>query len=289
MTGGVTLRISILIIWRRLVLPCPLTEAQPGDVLLCCFGSSVPNHAAIYCGDGEMLHHIPEQLSKRERYTDKWQRRTHSLASPGMARICLYGDLQRFGRRIDLRENGAEAIRALATQLPAFRQKLSDGWYQVRIAGRDVSTSGLTAQLHETLPDGAVIHIVPRVAGAKSGGVFQIVPGCRHCRIILYRRSHPCSMGAAIGAGGMTGILFSRCQYGARWCGADAGTESQNSRTQTTDNGKQNTYFSSLDNMVARGNVLPVLYGEMRGVTRDFSGDQHGRRRDGGQVVVIGA
>ena len=69
-------------------------------------------------------------------------------------------------------KTGAEAIRALATQLPAFRQKLSDGWYQVRIAGRDVSTSGLTAQLHETLPDGAVIHIVPRVAGAKSGGVF---------------------------------------------------------------------------------------------------------------------
>ncbi|EHS3314624.1 phage tail protein, partial [Escherichia coli] len=27
----------------------------------------------------ELLHHIPEQLSKRERYTDKWQRRTHSL------------------------------------------------------------------------------------------------------------------------------------------------------------------------------------------------------------------
>ncbi|ELR3400292.1 phage tail protein, partial [Escherichia coli] len=57
----------------------PLSAAQPGDVLLCCFGSSVPNHAAIYCGDSELLHHIPEQLSKRERYTDKWQRRTHSL------------------------------------------------------------------------------------------------------------------------------------------------------------------------------------------------------------------
>ncbi|EKG3816235.1 C40 family peptidase [Escherichia coli] len=60
-------------------LQVPLSAAQPGDVLLCCFGSSVPNHAAIYCGDGELLHHIPEQLSKRERYTDKWQRRTHSL------------------------------------------------------------------------------------------------------------------------------------------------------------------------------------------------------------------
>ncbi len=66
---------------------------------------------------------------------------THTLplASPGMARICLYGDLQRFGRRIDLRKTGAEAIRALATQLPAFRQKLSDGWYQVRIVRAGVS------------------------------------------------------------------------------------------------------------------------------------------------------
>ncbi|STJ81960.1 phage tail assembly protein [Escherichia coli] len=103
---------------------------------------------------------------------------THTLplASPGMARICLYGDLQRFGRRIDLRvKTGAEAIRALATQLPAFRQKLSDGWYQVRIAGRDVSTSGLTAQLHETLPDGAVIHIVPRV---RRGQVRWRNPDC---------------------------------------------------------------------------------------------------------------
>lgn len=47
----------------------------------------------------------------------------------------------------------------------------------------------------------------------------------------------------------------------------------------STDNGKQNTYFSSLDNMVARGNVLPVLYGEMRVGSRWSLRDQHGRRR----------
>ncbi|SQX04083.1 phage minor tail protein [Escherichia coli] len=40
-------------------------------------------------------------------------------------------------------KTGAEAIRALATQLPAFRQKLSDGWYQVRIA-YDQPTSDIT-------------------------------------------------------------------------------------------------------------------------------------------------
>ncbi|OOD56245.1 phage tail protein, partial [Escherichia coli] len=167
---------------------------------------------------------------------------THTLplASPGMARICLYGDLQRFGRRIDLRvKTGAEAIRALATQLPAFRQKLSDGWYQVRIAGRDVSTSGLTAQLHETLPDGAVIHIVPRVAGAKSGGVFQIVLGAAAIAGSFFTAGATlAAWGAAIGAGGMTGILFS---LGASMVlGGVAqmlAPKARTPRTQTTDNG----------------------------------------------------
>ncbi|EBD3760703.1 tail assembly protein, partial [Salmonella enterica subsp. enterica serovar Enteritidis] len=105
---------------------------------------------------------------------------THALhlATPGMARICLYGDLQRFCRRVSLQvASGAEAVRALAVQLPGLRQKLNDGWYQVRIAGDDVTADTLTTSLHDPLPPGAVIHIVPRLAGAKSGGVFQAVLG----------------------------------------------------------------------------------------------------------------
>ncbi|GCX63270.1 phage tail assembly protein [Escherichia coli] len=74
-------------------------------------------------------------------------------------------------------KTGAEAIRALAMQIPVFRQKLSDGWYQVRIAGRDTGETELSARLNEPLANGAVIHIVPRLAGAKSGGVFQAVLG----------------------------------------------------------------------------------------------------------------
>lgn len=74
-------------------------------------------------------------------------------------------------------KTGAEAIRALATQLPAFRQKLNEGWYQVRISGRDAGENELSARLNEPLANGAVIHIVPRLAGAKSGGIFQAVLG----------------------------------------------------------------------------------------------------------------
>lgn len=103
---------------------------------------------------------------------------TLNLATPGMARICLHGDLQRFGRRFSLSiKTGAEAIYALAMQIPGFRQKMNDGWYQIRIAGQDVDEASVSARLHESLPDGAIIHIVPRMAGAGKGGLFQVVLG----------------------------------------------------------------------------------------------------------------
>ncbi len=262
----------------------PLSAAQPGDVLLCCFGSSVPNHAAIYCGDGELLHHIPEQLSKREVYRQMAATHTLPLASPGMARICLYGDLQRFGRRIDLRvKTGAEAIRALATQLPSFRQKLNEGWYQVRISGRDAGENELSARLNEPLANGAVIHVVPRLAGAKSGGVFQAVLGAALIAVAWW---NPVGW---LGAAAVSGLYAAGASM---ILGGVAQMLAPKARTPTaasTDNGKQNTYFSSLDNMVAQGNVLPVLYGEMRVgsrvVSQEISTADEG---DGGQVVVIG-
>ncbi|MGC8164914.1 tail assembly protein, partial [Salmonella enterica] len=59
--------------------------------------------------------------------------------------------------------------------------------------------------------------------------------------------------------------------------------------SRQTDNGKQNTWFSSLDNMVAQGNALPVLYGEMlvgsRTISQEISTRDEG---GGGQVVIIG-
>ncbi|GCL27810.1 phage tail assembly protein [Escherichia coli] len=58
---------------------------------------------------------------------------------------------------------------------------------------------------------------------------------------------------------------------------------------ESADNGKQNTFFSSLDNMIAQGNPLPVLYGEMRVGSRVISQSiSTADEGDGGQVVVIG-
>ncbi|EFG1122693.1 tail assembly protein [Escherichia coli] len=199
-----------------------------------------------------------------------------------MARICLCGDLQRFGRRIDLRvKTGAEAIRALATQLPAFRQKLNEGWYQVRISGRDAGENELSARLNEPLANGAVIHIVPRLAGAKSGGIFQAVLGAALIATAIWMPGLSIvasnlmfSLGAGMVLGGVAQMLAPKAKT---------------PKVSATDNGKQNTYFSSLDNMVAQGNVLPVLYGEMRVGSRVASQEiSTADEGDGGQVVVIG-
>ncbi|ERD64618.1 bacteriophage lambda tail assembly I family protein, partial [Escherichia coli B49-2] len=110
-----------------------LPSAQPGDILLCCFGASVANHAAIYCGNGELLHHLPEQLSKRERYSEKWQRRTHSLASPPLARSAFTGISTIWPPPQPVVNTAAEAIRALSLQMPGFRRQMNEGWYQIRI------------------------------------------------------------------------------------------------------------------------------------------------------------
>ncbi|EDE7454613.1 tail assembly protein, partial [Salmonella enterica subsp. enterica serovar Typhimurium] len=100
-----------------------------------------------------------------------------NMAAPAMVRICLYGDLQRFGKRISLSiKTAAEGIHALVIQLPGFRQRMYEGWYQVRIAGSDMAPDAITARLNEPLPPGAVVHIVPRMAGAKNG-IWQVVAG----------------------------------------------------------------------------------------------------------------
>ncbi len=51
-----------------------------GDVFLMQVNSEVPNHAAIYLGDGLILHHLQGRLSSRDVYGGYWQKiTTHTL------------------------------------------------------------------------------------------------------------------------------------------------------------------------------------------------------------------
>ncbi|EQB1638786.1 tail assembly protein [Escherichia coli] len=175
----------------------------------------------------------------------------------------------------------AEAIRALSLQVPGFRRQMNEGWYQIRIAGRDAGENELSARLNEPLANGAVLHIVPRLAGAKSGGVFQTVLGAALVAAAIWMPGISIaasnimfSMGAAMALGGVAQLLAPKAKT---------------PEYRSTDNGKQNTYFSSLDNMIAQGNPMPVPYGEMLVGSRRISQDISTRDEGGdGKVVVIG-
>ncbi|EDT3088623.1 tail assembly protein [Salmonella enterica subsp. enterica serovar Newport] len=224
---------------------------------------------------------------------------TFNMAAPPVAKICLHGDLQRFGRRFSLSiKTGAEGVYALAMQIPGFREKMSEGWYQIRIAGEDVSEETLSARLHEPLSPGAVIHIVPRMEGAKDSGLFQVIAGAAlivasfipALNVAVWAgmaatwSSLAFSIGASLMLGGVAQMLTPK---------------PHSPSMHHADNGKQNVYFSSLDNMIAQGNPLPILYGEMlvgsRRIsqslsTRDESTPEKvvnlGRRRHGGGVKI---
>ena len=56
------------------------SDMKTGDVLLMQVASSVPNHGAIYLGDGLILHHLQGRLSSRDVYGGYWQKiTTHTL------------------------------------------------------------------------------------------------------------------------------------------------------------------------------------------------------------------
>lgn len=55
-------------------------EPQANDVLLMQVQSKVPNHGAVYLGDGMILHHLHGRLSCREPFGGYWQKHcTHIL------------------------------------------------------------------------------------------------------------------------------------------------------------------------------------------------------------------
>ncbi|GDP09655.1 phage tail assembly protein [Escherichia coli] len=175
----------------------------------------------------------------------------------------------------------AEAIRALSQQVPGFRCQMNEGWYQIRIAGEDTAPEAVYARLHEPLNPGDVIHLVPRAEGAKSGGVFQAVLGVALVAAAIWMpgigiaaSNIMFSMGSAMALGGVAQMLAPKAKT---------------PEYKSTDNGKQNTYFSSLDNMIAQGNPVPVPYGEMLVGSRRISQDISTRDEGGdGKVVVIG-
>ena len=54
----------------------PLEEVRRGDLILMNLVSPLPNHAAIYMGDQQVLHHVQSRLSSRDVYGSYYRKST---------------------------------------------------------------------------------------------------------------------------------------------------------------------------------------------------------------------
>ncbi|MDG6882782.1 phage tail protein [Phocoenobacter uteri] len=155
----------------------------------------------------------------------------------------------------------------LLTQIPGLRQKLSNGFYKVRIG----KNKYLTQKQIETDPsaiklnDNGTIHFTPVVAGAgKNGGIFNIVVG-----VILVAASWYAGGAAGwsyLGASQFAGATMaftmgvSMIMSGA----VSLLTKPPEMGTEFHDSEKQkSTSFSNLKNITPQGRPIPLLYGTM--------------------------
>jgi predicted phage tail protein len=163
-----------------------------------------------------------------------------------MAIIRFYGNLKQYGDKFTMSvETAAEALNGLYCQIKGLKKQIMDGYFRVRINGVDMNEDNLQFGLHSRIPQDAIIHIVPQVAGAKGGflsaiaGAVMVVVGAWTGQYWLV------GMGVGMMVGGVAMMLTKLPKTDKS---ADGGTN-------------KNTYFSNLDNTIAQGAPVPLCYG----------------------------
>ena len=186
-----------------------------------------------------------------------------------MITVNFYGDLSQFGRRFSLHvATPAEAMRALLLQIQGLREHLAKGMYQVRFKRQDMSEASLQDDMSQ-VGDG-VLHIVPRVTGAGKWG--QVIAGAV---LIVAGMSFGLAgpiggfmvkMGFAMMVGGVAQLLTK--------------TPKMDNLQSSGEKASRNSSFSNVDNTVAQGSPVPLIYGTCYVGSRVISQGLESRRVD---------
>lgn len=136
-------------------------------------------------------------------------------------------------------------------QLDGFKQKIMNGWFRVRINRNNINSDNLKSAMHTKLTDNTVIHITPKVAGAKNGGIFSVIAGAA---FVVAGFVYGGAIGFGLMAGG-AGLMIGGV--------AQMLTRTPKTKTTTNDDGKKSTSFSNLDNTAAQGSVMNVICGRI--------------------------
>lgn len=170
-----------------------------------------------------------------------------------MALIKFYSNLKQYGDKFKMdADTAAEALNGLYSQINGLKQTIKDGHFRVRINKQDMTEDSLRFGLHSKLPDDAVIHIVPVVAGAKNSGLFSVIAGA--VMVIAGAFLWWTPVGAPMVMAGVGLMIGGVAQMLTKMPQPD-----NNSGGLTN----KNTSFSSLDNSIAQGAPVPLCYGKM--------------------------
>ena len=187
-----------------------------------------------------------------------------------MITVNFYGDLSQFGRRFSLHAaTPAEAMRALLLQIQGLREHLEKGMYQVRFKKQDMSEASLQDDMSQI--GGGVLHIVPRVTGAGKWG--QVIAGVALMVVgyFITPYSGPIGgfmvkMGFAMVVGGVAQLLTK--------------TPKMDNLQGNGEKASRNSSFSNVDNTVAQGSPVPLIYGTCYVGSRVISQGIESRRVD---------
>lgn len=167
-----------------------------------------------------------------------------------MVTVKLYGALKQFGNefKLDVKDT-AEIIRALCSQLPGFRQVLTQGFFKVRIGSRYMDNRYVERDLAYKLKDGVTVHFTPVVAGAKKAGIFQTIIGVVLMVASIWTGGATFSAGLAMTLGGIAQMLTKMPPMPGQ------GKEAEKQKS---------TSFTNLSNMAAQNRPVPLAYGRIR-------------------------
>jgi predicted phage tail protein len=173
--------------------------------------------------------------------------------------IKLYGVLgKKFGKEFKLAvESTREAVKALSVQVPGFEQFMLTAHEQGLTFAIFQDDENIGEDQIDFDTGAEVIKIVPKVIGAKSGGLLSTILGVA-------------MIGAAFFTGGASMAAWETLQIGLFGAGVGmlVGGVAQmlmpkvNSFDQNQDGNKANHGFGGAVTTIAQGNPVPILYGQ---------------------------
>lgn len=171
--------------------------------------------------------------------------------------VKLYGPLgAQFGREHQFYVNSAaEAVRALNANFQAFAEFLQDTKYQyaILVGKRHLNLNINLDELRDP-PGNGDIRIVPVIAGAKRGGLFQTILGAALIALSFIPVTAPLavaaasmafSVGVGLTLGGVAQLLSPQPKLNM------GGAENRASE-----------YFNGPAQTIGQGNPVPIFYGE---------------------------